>query len=124
LGTNPRAADTDGDGVNDGLELRLNLNPLSPDQTTTVQGFIVDSNNAPARDASAIIYNFFTATADTNGFFQIQRVPASLGNVSVLAQAIRGGQVFAGTSASVPPVAGGTTDVGTFQIVLDSGTVS
>jgi hypothetical protein len=124
LGTNPRAADTDGDGVNDGLELRLNLNPLVPDQTTTVQGFVVDNNNAPASDASAIIYNFFTATIDGNGFFRIQHVPASLGPVKVLAQAIRGGQVFAGLSASVPPVAGGTTDVGTFQIVLDSGTVT
>jgi plastocyanin len=124
LGTNPRSADTDGDGVNDGLELRLNLNPLTPDQTTTVQGFVVDNTNAPARDATAIIYNFFTATTDANGFFRIQNVPASLGPVMVLAQTIRGGQVFAGLSSSVPPVAGGTTDVGTFQIVLDSGTVS
>ena len=124
LGTNPRSADSDGDGIGDGLELRLNLNPLSPDATTTVRGTVVDTNNAPAPGVSAIVFNFFTATTDNNGSFQIERVPASLGPVTVLAQVIRNGQVFAGTSQSVAPLVGGTTDVGTFQIVLDSGTVS
>ncbi len=124
LGTNPLNRDTDADGIDDALEIRIGSNPLTPDATTTVQGRVVNNNDAPVANASAIIFNFLSATTRDDGTFTIERVPVTNGNITVVAQLVSRGQLFAGMSQPTAPAANGNTDVGMIKLELDSGTVS
>ncbi|MBC7924367.1 MAG: carboxypeptidase regulatory-like domain-containing protein, partial [Bryobacteraceae bacterium] len=124
LGTNPLAGDSDSDGITDGLEVRLGLNPLTADATTSVQGRVVDPARVPVAGAVAIVSGQFSATTDATGYFRVTGVPTSVGEVSVVAQAVTNGQFLVGTSQRYPPVGGGTTNVGTIQIAVDAGSVS
>ena len=122
--TNPLVADTDGDGLADGLEVDLGLSPVAADTVTAVQGRVVDEGGAPIAGASAVVFNAFTAAADSTGFFSIPSVPAGLGPIVVLARTIRAGQMVDGTSPEASAVAGGITNVGTIQLGVNAGTVS
>jgi uncharacterized repeat protein (TIGR01451 family) len=122
-GLNPLLADTDGDGMADGLELRLALNPLVADPTTTVQGRVVDADGTPANGVTIVLFNILTVRTDNTGFFSLQFVPASLGQIVATAQIVRAGQVFDGASSATSPSAGGVTDVGSIVLHLNSGNV-
>jgi hypothetical protein len=124
LGTNPLKADTDGDGIPDGIEVKLGLNPLVADPTTAVQGHVVDQNGNAVAGANVVIFRFFIATTDAGGFFTIPIVPADLGPIVAVARTTKNNQILEGTSQSVTPVAKGTTDLGTIQIVANIGVIA
>src|SRR6185437_5795279 len=107
LGTNPLNPDTDGDGIPDGIEVKLGLNPLVPDPTTTVQGHVVDQTGSPVAGANVVVFRFFVATADNSGFFSIAKVPADLGPVTGIARITRNNQIFEGNSQPVSAIANG-----------------
>jgi hypothetical protein len=125
LGTNPLNPDTDGDGIPDGVEVKLGLNPLVPDPTNTVQGHVVDSNGNPVAGANVVLFRFFIASTDSAGFFSMTKVPASLGPFVAVARTTRNNQILEGSSqAKTPAPANGTVDVGTIQIVVNTGVIA
>jgi Carboxypeptidase regulatory-like domain/Bacterial TSP3 repeat/Bacterial Ig-like domain (group 2) len=125
LGTNPLNPDTDGDGIPDGIEVKLGLNPLVPDPTNTVQGHVVDQSGNPVAGASVVAFRFFIATTDAAGFFSINKVPADLGAMVAVARITRNNQILEGTSQPKPAApTNGTTDLGTIQIVLNTGVIA
>ena len=124
LGTNPLNPDTDGDGIPDGIEVKLGLNPLVPDPTNTVQGHVVDQSGSPVAGASFVVFRFFNATTDAAGFFTVPKVPAGLGSIVGVARITRNNQILEGSSQPQAPVANGTVDLGTIQIVLNTGVIA
>ena len=124
LGLDANNPDTDGDGIPDALELRLGLNAAEPDATTTVRGRLLDGGGEPLAGASAVVLEVLTARSDAEGFFTLPAVPAGQGNLTILAQLIRGNQVFEGRAANVVPVPGGVTDLGSLTLTLNAGVVA
>ena len=124
LGTNPLNPDTDGDGIPDGIEVKLGLNPLVADPTTAVQGHVIDQSGNPVAGANVVVFRFFVARTDAAGFFSLPIVPADLGAIAAVARTTRDNQILEGTSQPFSPVAKGTTDVGTIQIVVNVGVIS
>lgn len=124
LGTNPLNPDTDGDGIPDGVEVKLGLNPLVADPTTTVQGHVVDQAGNAVGGASVVVFQFFISTTDAAGFFSIPRVPAGLGAITAVARITRNNQILEGSSAPKAAVANGSVDLGTIQIVVNTGVIA
>lgn len=124
LGTNPLNPDTDGDGIPDGIEVKLGLNPLVADPTTTVQGHVVDQNGNPVAGANVVVFRFFIVATDAAGAFTLTHVPADLGAIVAVARTTRNNQILEGTSQSKSPVSNGTTDLGTIQIVVNTGVIA
>lgn len=125
LGTNPLNPDTDGDGIPDGIEVKLGLNPLVPDITNTVQGHVVDQGGNPVAGANVVVFRFFVATTDAAGFFSMTKVPADLGSFDAVARTTRNNQILEGSSAlkGAGP-ANATVDLGTIQIVVNTGVIA
>lgn len=90
---------------------------VMPDPGTTVVGRVLDSNRNPVSGATVTIFGTRTATTGADGTFSIANVPTVLGNIVVDTTVTVGGQQFIGRSAAVPPVAGGTTDVGDITVM-------
>lgn len=123
-GLNPVLNDTDRDGIQDGLELALGLNPLVPDATTRAQGRVLDTNGAPVAGASVVIFEEMTARTDESGAFSLPNVPATLGPIQAVAETVRAGRVYDVTSAAIPAVPGGVTDLRNLLLRLNSGNVA
>lgn len=124
LGTDPLNPDTDGDGIPDGIEVKLGLNPLVPDPTTIIQGHVVDQSGNPVAGANVVVFRFFIAVTDSAGFFSLAKVPADLGAITGIARTTRNNQILEGSSQPISPQANATTDLGTIQIVVNSGVVA
>src|SRR6185312_14772817 len=125
LGTDPLNPDTDGDGIPDGIEVKLGLNPLVPDPTNTVQGHVVDQGGNPVAGANVVLFRFFIATTDAAGFFSMTKVPADLGSFNAVARTTRNNQILEGSSAlKSPGTANATVDLGTIQIVVNTGVIA
>jgi hypothetical protein len=125
LGTDPLNPDTDGDGIADGIEVKLGLNPLVADPTNTVQGHVVDQSGNPVAGANVVVFRFFIAITDAAGFFSMTKVPADLGSLTAVARTTRNNQILEGSSAPKSPgVANATVDVGTIQIVVNTGVIA
>ncbi|HEX3153214.1 MAG TPA: carboxypeptidase regulatory-like domain-containing protein [Candidatus Angelobacter sp.] len=125
LGTDPLNPDTDGDGIPDGIEVKLGLNPLVPDITNTVQGHVVDQGGNPVAGANVVLFRFFIATTDAAGFFSMTKVPADLGSFNAVARTTRNNQILEGSSAPKPAgLANATIDLGTIQIVVNTGVIA
>lgn len=125
LGTDPLNPDTDGDGIPDGIEVKLGLNPLVPDPTNTVQGHVVDQGGNPVAGANVVVFRFFIATTDAAGFFSMTKVPADLGSFNAVARTTRNNQILEGASLPKPPgAANATVDLGTIQIVVNTGVIA
>jgi Carboxypeptidase regulatory-like domain/Bacterial TSP3 repeat/Bacterial Ig-like domain (group 2) len=125
LGTNPLNPDTDGDGIPDGVEVKLGLNPLVPDATNSVQGHVVDQNGSPVAGANVVVFRFFIAATDSAGFFSMPKVPAGLGSLIAVARTTRNNQILEGSSQAKSPVAAnGTVDLGTIQLVVNTGVIA
>jgi Carboxypeptidase regulatory-like domain/Bacterial TSP3 repeat len=125
LGTNPLNPDTDGDGIPDGVEVKLGLNPLVPDPTNSVQGHVVDQGGNPVAGANVVVFRFFIAVTDSAGFFSLTKVPADLGSFIAVARTTRNNQILEGSSQPRPPAAAnGTVDLGSIQIVVNTGVIA
>ncbi len=124
LGTDPLNPDTDGDGIPDGIEIKLGLNPLVADPTTTVQGHVVDQSGNPVAGANVVVFRFFIAVTDAAGFFSLSKVPGDLGPIVAVARTTRNNQILEGKSQPVNGVTNGTTDLGTIQIIVNSGVIA
>jgi hypothetical protein len=82
-----------------------------PDPLTTVVGRVVDRDLQPVAGVTVNALGH-TATTGADGTFSINGVP-TLQNVLAVSAALTANNVtVTGTSTSVPPVRGGTTDVG------------
>jgi hypothetical protein len=104
-------------GNNIGNAQNVVVNVL-PDPLTLVSGLVTDSNNAPVSGATVSTNGGLTGLTGADGRFSIPGVPTVLGNIVVNAAFTPMGQAtLTGTSASVAPVLGGNTDVGTIQLV-------
>lgn len=123
LHTDIRNADTDGDGIPDGIEVKLGLNPLVADPTTTVQGRVVDGAAHPVAGVTVTLFGQFTTITDATGAFSLRYIPAGTGNVVATATFL-GVPAQTALSASVAPVAAGTTNLGTIQLAASSGSVT
>lgn len=102
-------------GSNVGTASNVVLNVI-PDPGTTVTGIVVDMSGSPVAGATATVLAQFTATTQADGTFSIAGVPTVQGNIIVNVSATVSGTLLSGTSASTPPVAGGTTNAGTIVV--------
>jgi len=102
-------------GANVGTATNVVLNVI-PDPGTTVTGTVVDMTGAPVSGATVTVQAQFTATTQADGTFSITGVPTVQGNIIAGASVTVNGMLLTGTSASLPPVAGGTTNVGTITV--------
>ena len=102
-------------GGNVGTAQNITVNVI-PDPGTTVTGRVVDSTNSPVSGATVTTLANLSTTTLANGTFSIPSVPTVLGNIVVNATATVNAIVLTGTSASFPPVSGGTTNVGDIVI--------
>jgi hypothetical protein len=102
-------------GGNVGTAPSVSVN-VTPDPGTTVTGIVVDMNRTPVVAATVTISGGQTATTLGDGSFSIAGVPTVSGNITVSATALVNGITLRGVSAGVPPVPGGTTNVGTVVV--------
>jgi hypothetical protein len=105
-------------GGNIGTAQDVQVN-IIPDPGTNVTGRVVDVNQLPVPAAAVSVDAQHTATTAVDGTFSIPNVPTINGNIVVHASAIVNGVNLVGSSTPVPPVPGGTTNVG--DIVLRVG---
>ncbi len=89
-----------------------------PDPLTLVTGRLVDTNNNPLLGATVTVPGGRTGVTGADGRFAIAGVPTVLGNIFVNATyTAADGSLLTGTSASIPPVRGGVTEVGTTTLI-------
>jgi DNA-binding beta-propeller fold protein YncE len=82
-----------------------------PDPGTTVVGRVVDSNHNPLAGFLVQVLGH-TGTSAADGTFSLPGVPTFPGSITVAASGIAAGTVHIGTSNTIGPVIGGTTNVG------------
>jgi YVTN family beta-propeller protein len=90
-----------------------------PDPLTTVVGRVLDKTQNPVNGATVTTVGGKSSTSGIDGRFSITGVPTVLGSIIVHASATVNGASQSGTSASLPAVAAGTTNVG--DIIVRSG---
>ena len=86
-----------------------------PDPLTTVIGRVLDEAGAPVAGADVGTLGHASVT-DGAGVFALGNVPTIQGDIRVSAEALIDGQTVFGRSLPVPPVRGGTTDVGDITV--------
>ncbi len=86
------------------------------DPGTTVTGTVVDGSHNPVAGATVTAAGGLTATTQSDGTFSIASVPTVSGSIIVNAAETVNGVQLRGSSFAVPPVRGGTTNVGTVVI--------
>jgi hypothetical protein len=86
-----------------------------PDPLTTVVGRVIDRDGVGVAGATVTALSR-DAQSGPDGVFSITGVPTVLGPVRATASITLEGKRLSGASASVPPVVGGTTDVGLVRI--------
>jgi hypothetical protein len=94
------------------------------DPLTEAAGQLVDSTGAPVAGASVAANGGVEGTSLADGTFSIPGVPTIRGAIFVTATATVGGVAVSGTSASVPPVPGGVTNVGTVSLTAPTACVT
>ncbi len=91
---------------------------VAPDPLTTVLGTVVDIRRLPVAAAAVTAPGGHTGTTGADGHFALVGVPTVLGNLVVQASDTPpGGVPRTGSSAAVPPVLGGTTDIGEITLI-------
>lgn len=98
-------------GNNTGRAQNVIVNVI-PDPGTTVTGKVLDTNQNPVAGATVTTLGGLSAVTQPDGTFTIANVSTVQGNIVVNATGTVNGITVRGTSSSVPPVRGGTTDVG------------
>lgn len=104
-------------GGNEGVATPVTVN-VAPDPLTRVIGLVNGEDGQPVAGALVTAPGGRTATTGPDGRFEIVGVPTVLGNLVVQASYTPPGS-FAntGSSAPIPPVLGGTTDVGAIGLL-------
>lgn len=92
-----------------------------PDPGTTVIGRVLDGKKNPVAGATVTTVGGQSSTTANDGTFSISGVPTAQGAIRVTATATVGAAKQSGVSVPVPPVAGGTTNVG--DIVIGQGAI-
>ena len=87
-----------------------------PDPRTTVIGLVLDANNQPVSGANLAVFDQLKAQSHADGRFSIPAVPTVRGPILVSAELQVSGVTLRGVSVVVPPVIGGTTDVGAITL--------
>ena len=82
-----------------------------PDPGTTVVGRVIGRDGLPFAGVTVIVLDK-TSTTLTDGTFSIPSVSTLVPVITVNASLTVNGSILSGTSASLPPVRGGTTNVG------------
>ena len=103
-------------GGNIGNATNVSVHVL-PDPLTLVTGTVSDQNNAPIVGATVTAPGGATTTTGSGGSFSIPSVPTVLGNIQVNASYIANTITLSGSSAAIPPVLGGVTNVGNVQLI-------
>ncbi len=90
-----------------------------PDPLTLVTGLVVDSSNLPVVGATVTAPGGRIAITGVDGRFSVASVPTVLSDYILVNVSAVGadGNAITGTSASIAPVRGGTTDVGTTALI-------
>jgi hypothetical protein len=91
--------------------------PIVPDPATTASGRVLDSGGLGVSGAIVRCAGV-GGVSGAGGSFSVVGVPTVVGRISCGATATQGGDLLEGRSVAVPPVAGGTTEVG--DVVLAS----
>ncbi len=105
-------------GGNMGVASDIQYN-VTPDPGTTVVGNVVDDVGLPAQGASVTTRNGLSGSTAMDGTFSISGEPTIFGDIQVTTSFTTTDlRTLEGTSASVPPVVGGATDVGQIQVGL------
>lgn len=112
------AAATDGAGNETNVSRSVHV---ISDPLTTVTGTVVDTGGLAVEGALVRTRGDFSAFSQVDGTFSIPDVTTKLGDITVLASAVIGGEKHFGSSSAVPPVLSGTTDVG--AIVMRPGRI-
>ena len=102
-------------GANVGTAANVAL-AVIPDPLTTVTGRVVDFGGDPVAGATVTVFGQTTLTSAT-GTFSLVGVPTARGNIVASVTLQRGTEQLAGSSTPTPPVAFGTTNVGTITII-------
>lgn len=102
-------------GGNIGTAQNVVVNVI-PDPGTTVTGLVLDTNHNPVAGATVTTTGGLSATTQPDGTFSIANVATVRGGIVVNASALVNGVALRGSSAVVPPVPGGTTNVGTIIV--------
>ena len=106
--------------VNEGAVSTRAVLSLLGSEVTTVEGFVQEEDGTPVAGAEVRLSLLDqTDTTDAAGFFSIDTVPATLGELNVTAVVDLGGQVLSGAVVGLAPVPGGITDAG-ILVVSDS----
>lgn len=104
-----------GGNVGNSTEVRLNV---LPDPLTTVTGIVRDLSGLPVSGATVSTIGGRVGTSGTDGVFRIMNVPTVVGDIVVTVSATDGnGLPQTGASASVTPLRGGETSVGSVTVV-------
>lgn len=90
-----------------------------PDPLTTATGSVVRQDGTPVGGATVTCLERGAVT-DASGTFRVPNLPTIRGNIRCTASASINGQVLNGFSDRLPPVLGGTVNLG--EIVLTPGT--
>lgn len=90
---------------------------VQPDPLTTVIGIVVDPSGIPVSGAQVITAGGISGTTAADGTFTLANVP-TLFDSSASVTATINGEVFQGTSALVPTLPQGITDVGQLMVIL------
>lgn len=102
-------------GGNTGTAQDVTVNVI-PDPGTTVIGTVVDINQNPVPGATVTLLGGLSTTTANDGTFSISGAPTILGALFVTASGTVNGVLLGGSSAAVPPVSGGVTNVGTIVL--------
>src|SRR5207249_2624770 len=103
-------------GSNTGMAQDVQISVI-PDPKTIVIGRVVDANQNPVSGATLSTLGGVSGTTLGDGTFSISGAPTVLGNIIVSATSTDANGIrLSGTSAGVPPLRGGITDVGTIVV--------
>ncbi len=108
-------------GNNVGVAQNISVNVI-PDPLTTITGKVVDATGNPVSGATITLLSSrassLSATSVADGSFVLAGVPTINGNVQVFAGFVTsGGTTLGGVSIALPPVRGGTTNVGAITLI-------
>ena len=102
-------------GANVGTAQPVIVNVI-PDPGTTVIGTVVDLTQKPVSGATVMLVGGLTTTTAADGTFTFTGVPTVSGSIFATATGTVNGVLLGGSSAVVPPVRGGVTNVGTIVL--------